>query len=458
VVATVPAVQTTYHDTPVSGGANYFYVVRAVQGCDSASSLEAQAATSGACTVGPAFAGAASVVNAATSTCALTVSWPAAATRCGGGVTYSVYRSASAPFTPGPGTLIASGLSGTSFSDHAGLSSATPYWYIVRAVDAGNGSNDGNGVAATATPTGPNSVGTWTDDAGDTGTARLAPALPWSIKATGGNAAPKVYSTGSYSNNVCAALTSPAITLESASLFTFYSKYDMESNYDAGIVEIATGPAYATWTKLAMNYPDPLSFTGNACNIPTGGAGSVFSRTVATPAYPGLPYSASLGAYVGQSVKLRWKFSSDAGVIGAGWWVDDVAITNAVIPGTCAAGTAPNPKEVSVDGAMKASRAGTGLDMTYTPGCGTLDNAIYWGTGPIAGSPVWTGAACALGNSGHATFDPGDPGPDTLLYFVVVGQNATNEGSYGPGAAGERTEAIGVGACDKPQVLTGTCP
>jgi hypothetical protein len=459
VVATVPAAQTTYHDTPVSGGATYYYVVRAIQGCESGSSAETQAATSGACTVGPAFAGAAAVVNAASPTCALNVSWPAAATRCGGNVTYSVYRSASTPFTPGPGSLIASGLSGTSYSDHTALSNATPYWYVVRAVDAGNGSDDGNAVAATATPTGPNGVGTWTDDAGDTGTARLTPALPWSIKATGGKAAPNVYSTGAYSNNVCAALTSPAITLQGGSLISFFSKYDMESNYDAGIVEIATGPTYATWTKLAMNYPDPLSFTGNACAIPTSGAGTVFSRTVTTPSYPGLPYSGSLGAYAGQSVKLRWKFSSDAGVVGAGWWVDDVAITNAIIPGTCSAGTAPNPKEASADGAMKASRRpGTGIDVTYAPGCGTLDNAVYWGTGSIVDAPNWTNAACALSNSGHAMFDPGDPGPGTLLYFVVVGQNAVNEGSYGPGAAGERLEAVGVGACDKPQVLTGSCP
>jgi len=459
VVATVPAAATTYHDTPVSGGATYYYVVRAVQGCESGSSAETQAATSGACTVGPSFAGATSVANAASSTCALNVSWPAAATRCGGSVTFSVYRSATIPFTPGPGTLIASGLSGTSFSDHGALSNGTSYGYIVRAVDAGNGSDDGNTIAATAAPTGPNSVGTWTDDAGDTGTAQLSPALPWSIKMTGGKSAPNVYSTGSYSNNVCAALTSPAITLQGGSSLSFASKYDMESNYDAGIVEVATGPGFATWTKLAMNYPDALSFTGNACNIPTGGAGTVFSRTVTTPSYPALPYSGSLSAYAGQSIKLRFRFSSDGGVVGAGWWVDDVAVTNAIIPGTCSAGSAPNPKEASADGAMKASRlAGTAIDVTYAPGCGTLDNAVYWGTGPIAGSPVWASSACALGNTGHATFDPGDPGPDTLLYFVVVGQNATTEGSYGPGAAGERPEAVGVGACDKPQVLTGTCP
>jgi hypothetical protein len=39
-----------------------------------------------------------------------------------------------------------------------------------------------------------------------------------------------------------------------------------------------------------------------------------------------------------------------------------------------------------------------------------------------------------------------------------VGQNATKEGSYGTGTAGERAEAIGIGACDKPRDLTGTCP
>jgi len=279
------------------------------------------------------------------------------------------------------------------------------------------------------------------------------------VKPTGGKTGPKVYSTGAYSNNVCSALTTPAITVQGGSSLSFASKYDMESNYDAGIVEVATGPGYGTWTKLALPYPDPLSFTGNACAFPTSGGGTVFSRATATPSYPPLPYSASLAGYTGQSIKLRWRFSSDGGVIGAGWWVDDVAVTNAVIPGACASGTASNPKEASPEGAMKASRiAGTGVELTYTPGCGTLDNAVYWGTGPIVGAPDWTQSACGVGNTGHATFDPGVPGPDTLVYFVIVGQNAAKEGSFGLSTAGERVEADGVGACDRPQDLTGTCP
>jgi len=458
-VATVPGGQTSYHDTPVTGGATNYYVVRAVQGCDSANSAEASATTSGACTVGPAFPGVAVVSNLANSTCMVSVTWPAAAPRCGGTVTYSIFRSATSPFIPGPSNLLASGLSGTSYTDHDTLANGATYTYMVRAVDAGNGADDGNIAALSASPTGPNSVGSWTDNAGDTGTARLTGALPWSVKPTGGKTAPKVYSTGSYSNNVCSALTTPAITLQSASALSFASKYDMETNYDAGIVEVATGPAYTNWTKLAMNYPDGLSFTGNACAIPTSGASTVFSRTIASPAYSPSGYLASLAVYSGQSVKVRWRFSSDGGVVGAGWWVDDIAITNAVIPGTCSAGVSPIPSEVSPVIPLKASRAaGTAVDVVYTPGCGTLDNAIYWGTGMISGAPGWTGAACALGNTGHAVFDPGDPPPDTLLYFVIAGQNNTKEGSYGTSSFGQRPEAVGVGACDKPQDLSGSCP
>jgi carboxypeptidase T len=460
VVATVPGSQLSYHDTPVSGIATYFYVVRAVQGCDSGNSAEAQAATTGPCIVGPTFPGLASVQNAAASTCALNLTWPAATTRCGGGVTYGVYRSTTSPFVPGPLNLLVSGLSGTSFVDHDALANGGTYFYIVRAVDAGNGSSDGNSVTLAATPTGVNSFGTWSDNAGDTGTARLTTSAPWSILATGGKTAPKVYATGTYANNVCAALTTPAITLQNGSSLSFASKYDMELNYDAGIVEVATGPGYGTWTKLAVNYPDGLANGGNACGIPVSGAGTVFSRTITTPAYPASPYSGSLAAYAGQSVKLRWRIASDGGVTGKGWWIDDIAITNAVLPGVCSAGAPLTPKEPSANGGMTVSRptAGPAVELSYLPGCGTTDNAIYWGSGPIAGSVAWTNAACAVGNTGRASFDPGDPGPDNFFYFVIVGQNATKEGSYGTGTLGERPEAVGIGACDKPQDLSGTCP
>ena len=255
------------------------------------------------------------------------------------------------------------------------------------------------------------------------------------------------------------ALTSPELTVQSGATLSFASKYDLETGYDLGIVEVAPGPAYSAWTKLAINYPaDSLTFTGNACGLPTSGTGTVFSRTFTFPNYPAFLYTGSLSAYAGQSVKLRWRLSSDPGVVGQGWWVDDVAVTNAVVPGTCSTGNAPNPKEASADGHMTASRAsGSAIQVAYTPGCGTTDSAVYWGTATAPGPPVWSGVACAAGNTGLATFDPGAIGPDTLLYFVVVGQNATGEGSYGAATAGERPESVGLGACDRPQDLSGAC-
>jgi hypothetical protein len=207
---------------------------------------------------------------------------------------------------------VASGLTGTSYTDTAGLTAA-PYAYIVRAVDAGNGVDDGNVVTVSTSPTGPPTVGTWSDDAGDSGIAAMTISNPWSVQPTGGRLAPGVYATGTYGNNVCASLTSPALTVQSGASLSFASKYDMETSFDLGIVEVASAPAYTNWTKLAINYPaDSITFTGNACGIPTS-TGNVFSRTMATPVYPVSSYAGSLNAYAGQSIKLRWRFSSDGG-------------------------------------------------------------------------------------------------------------------------------------------------
>jgi hypothetical protein len=465
-IGSVAAPQTSFIDTTVSGGAFYYYVVRALQPCDSGNSSEAAAMTTGTCFVGPAFAGLASAVNAESSTCGVQLAWPAASVRCGGALTYRVHRGTSQAFVPGPENVVASGLAGTSFSDHDALADGTTYTYAVRAVDAANGADDGNMVKRSATPSGAFASGTWSDDAGDTSPAKLSTSAPWAIQPAGGNAAPAVYATGTYTNNMCAALTSPTLGVQPGAALSFATKYSIETSWDAGIVEVAEGPAFATWTRLAtVNYPDALGNTGNACGFPKTFSGTVFSRTYATPAYPASNYTGSLAAYAGKDIKLRWRVGSDATGTGAGWWVDDVSVTNAVFRQVCAPGLASAPAEAGgPTSPMTAARgaAGTEVAVAYGPGCGTLDNTIFWGDGPIAGSASWTQAACSLGNTGKATFDPGDPAPGAFVYFVIVGRSAAAEGSYGLARVGgslvERPEAAGIGACDAPQVLNGTCP
>ena len=48
-----------------------------------------------------------------------------------------------------------------------------------------------------------------------------------------------------------------------------------------------------------------------------------------------------LAAYAGQSVQLRWLYRSDAvattNSVGEGWYVDDITISHAQVPGSCVA-------------------------------------------------------------------------------------------------------------------------
>jgi hypothetical protein len=116
------------------------------------------------------------------------------------------------------------------------------------------------------------------------------------------------------------------------------------------------------------------------------------------------------------------------------------------------------PASAEAAGLMVAPGTGSSLQISWTPACNATDHAVYWGTSPIAGTLNWTGAACALGITGTANFDPGFTPPNTLVYFVVVGRTAFNEGSYGKSSAGaERPEAAGGGTCDTPQVLGPAC-
>jgi hypothetical protein len=465
-VAAVPGGTTTWQDSPVSGGVTWRYVVRAFESCESPDSSEASAAATGPCTIGPAFGGVLSVSNPALSTCALVVRWGGATPRCGGPATFRVYRSATAPFVPGPSSLVAAGISGTEWTDRAALASGTPHHYIVRSVDAASGAEDGNFVSAVGIPTGPSSLGTWSDDAGDSGTAKMILGAPWSVLASGGRVAPKVYATGTYGNGICASLTSPVLTLGANAVLSFNAKYDIETNYDAGIVEIATGPGFSSWAKLTtVGYPNTLSNAGNACGFSTGGAGTAFSSTLTVPAYSASPYSGSLSAYSGKDVRLRWTLSTDSGVTGKGWWVDDIQITNVMIPGSCSAGSAPNPKEASPAGSsmrLTPTAEGNAIALAYSGACGALDHVLYAGVGPISGNVAWSSSICSLGNDGLAVVDPGEPPAGGLLYFVLVGQNGSREGSYGRSwtavAGTERPEATGVGSCHRSQDLTGSCP
>ena len=338
-----PVSAPSLHDTPVSGGVDYAYTVRANDSgglCLSMPSDCAEGVTTGACTEPPWFDGLDTATNLGEPQCGIELSWPEPnAIYCGADRTFALYRSTDPDFEPGPDTLLADGLTATTWTDHTDLVSGTTYSYAVRAVDVASGVADDNLVRRSAVPTGPVTLGTFFDDAGDTGVAQLTTAAPWAARTTGGHVAPHVYSTGPYSADQCAALVTEPLTLGAGATLSFWSSSDIEDSYDKGEVQISSDGG-ATWQRLEVGYPGNSSNTGDACGLPSG-------TTYFTGRNQGwASYSVSLAAYAGDEVQIRWLFSSDGSLQYGGWWVDEVEITQAGVPGPCSGQTA----EIMTDG------------------------------------------------------------------------------------------------------------
>ena len=134
---------TTFSDTSVEGGVLYYYVVRAVDGCESDASNEVSATPTGFCSLPPDFEGASWAAPQGLS-CWVRIGWAAASSACGGGVSYDVYRDTSPAFSPSGANRIAAAITGTTYEDRASLSAGTVYYYIVRATGTTTGEQDGN--------------------------------------------------------------------------------------------------------------------------------------------------------------------------------------------------------------------------------------------------------------------------------------------------------------------------
>ncbi|MCP3977850.1 MAG: hypothetical protein GY716_00775 [bacterium] len=323
----------TFTDTDVSGGTTYYYIVLANDGaaCTSPTSNEVDVTATGACTLSPSFAGLQDVTSPFESTCSLDLSWSSATANCDGPLRYNVYRSDTAEFTPDLSNRIATALSGMTYSDFAELESGERYYYIVRAVDLDSGVEEQNATEVSSVPFGTLTTGTWTDDGGDNGFAKMIMEDPWDLDATEGNLEPNVYKTGTYSNLQCAALTTPTLQLGAASVLTFSTKYEIENSWDKGEVQISTDGG-ATWTRLEVGYPGTSTQASDNCGFPTG---QYFTGTNLTWS----DFMVDLSAWSGQLVKVRWQLSTDSSQTRTGWWIDDVSITQVDVPGDCATGS-----------------------------------------------------------------------------------------------------------------------
>jgi hypothetical protein len=328
-------------DDRTQGGYSYAYKVRGVDGDVEGDVSECvDVVSNDTCNLLPTFDTASVDVDADNASCSVALTWSAATSNCPAAstVTYTVLRS-NDPYMTGA-TPVASNLTTPAFTD-VGVTDGTPYYYEVLATDS-VGNQAPPSRVANATPTGPDGPdpANFLDNV-DTH-AYMAMDPPWQITNTA--AADGVFSYHSAGDNqtylagACASIETPELTLPAGSTMTFQAQYDVEWQWDGVVTEISTDGG-TTWADLPPDggYPSDFSQTqGNGCNFPPSQGAFNGVSTVGNPADPNngsgdqvfLPWTTDLSGFAGESVKIRWRFSSDGGAEFAGFWLDEVRISN----------------------------------------------------------------------------------------------------------------------------------
>lgn len=343
---------TTFSDTSVSGGTTYGYTVRVVEGgtmpCESADSNCVEVTATGVCLLAPTFAGVTSVTNEATAACEISVTWDSGAARCGSSVVYNLYRSTSAGFTPGPGNLLASGLTGTSYQD-VEVETGMIYHYIVRAEDnSGNGSGphaggieDGNTVSLSAVPTGPDAID-FEDDL-ESGTAQWTVAAgpqdpgntnPWTLSTAQSHSPANAWfvtDQNSVKDQVLQ-MANPVVLPANPAKLNFWHRYNTENTWDGGVLEY-TVDGGTTWQDILEGDGNSIpanvdrflagEYVGNlrASSNPLGGRAAWFGDNTAFE-----QVNVDLSDFAGSTINFRWRLGCDGSQGDEGWYVDDIEI------------------------------------------------------------------------------------------------------------------------------------
>jgi len=494
------------------------------------------ATATGSCNLKPAFAGATAGTSADQPNCGVTLSWTPPASGCPltPNLRYNIYRGTIPDFVATPASRIATCVDGPSaYIDRDNVASGASYYYVVRAEDnsTGNGgpcnggNEDANNTVVSGTAYGPGTQaapGTFTDGGGD-GTAfmRLNVAGPgdtadqaWRYVKTANDAGANHTPGGSYAYrnagpgpaatyqaDVCAEMQSPPLTAGATSVnLQYWERHQIEYHWDGIAVEYAVnGGAWADvppptnsaalgcaatddttgWETLSCTQAPPVnacgySSTKNAFNGPFGGGTSCTDW--ATSGLTGYAHRchAISGLNPGDSVQFRWRFASDPGAEFAGFYLDDITVTNVTVPtacapdtcagqpdatacsdglscttgdaclgGACQAGSSPPPPaevaDVQLDGA-----AGTSLSWAALPGGVVYDVDSSTLSDLHAGGTA--GAACLandLASASYVDVRP-DPTPGEGFYYLIRAQTPCGTGTFGMGTqGGERLPTAG---------------
>lgn len=411
----------------------------------------------------PTFAGLTSATLASAGSCGVVLAWSAGTPACGGALTYNVYRSTSAGFTPAVENLIALGLSGTGYTDSSGLAAGTTYYYVVRAQDSVLGVEDANLVTASATPL--FAVGTFTetfegtgfDNSGWTHQA-VSGATDWAWSTARSQTPTHSWFAADTASTSDRILVSPAFPLSATSTLSFWHTYAFEGTtatcYDGGTLEISTDGG-TTWSVVPDASFTAGGFTGTAngsYSNPIGGKRAWCAGTVGTMTQ----VTVNLAAWAGKSAKLRWHAGDDSSTAATGWYVDSVTVSGVPVDGAGAstitapaavcAGSAGNTASVP-DAGGSATYAWTITNGTITSSATTRTITFTAGpTGPLGlGVSVHAGYCPAVG-SRNVTLTSAPSATVTTSTAVCAGSTGNTASVPDAGAGATYLWTIDAGA------------
>jgi hypothetical protein len=495
------------------------------------------ATATGTCNLKPSFAGASSASSNNQSNCGVNVSWTPSTSSCPLTPTmrYSVFRGTTPDFVPSAANRIATCVTGpSSYLDTASLASGSTYYYAVRAEDnsSGNGGDcnggneDANSIVVAGTAYGvglQSSPATWTDGGGD-GTAFLSLNVPgpgdtptntWRFVRTaddpganhtpGGGYAYRNAGPGPsniYLPDTCAEMQTPSLPAAASSVnLEYWERHQLEYHWDGVTVEYAidgfewnTVPAPSNdpavgcastdtttgWETFACTQSPPVNACGYGTFINTYngafGSGSSCNDYVTASTVTAYAHRCHqiTGLLPGDTIQFRWRFSSDPGAEYAGFYLDDIAVTNVTLPNACtpntctgqpdatacdpgvactagacsagscqASGPAPPPQEIA--GVQVNGHSGTTVSWTASLS-GAVSYDVVGATISSLQAGGTTGATCLANNLAVTSFVDGQPDPPAGdgYYYLVRAQSACGTGTYGNDSSGSpRSPASG---------------
>jgi hypothetical protein len=478
------------------------------------------ATATGACNLKPSFSGAVAAASAGQGTCGVTVSWTPGMSGCAltPSLRYNVFRGTTPDFVPSIASRIATCVVGNSYLDTDNLQSGTTYYYVVRAEDSstvgggecGGGNEESNSVIVYGTPFGAGlqaAPGTWTDGGGDVngsltfGTTVSTSGPGWRFVKTANDPGANHTPGGSYAYRnagptasdryeyLCSRMYTPQLTVGATSLnLQYWERHQLENKWDG--VEIAYSVNGGQWTKV----PDPSNSPAegcdaadnttdwdrltcapaslNACATPslqrviTGP--SPIDATCTTKSLEGpapTPYAhrchhitGLTGLTPGDSIQFRWGATADWIYEFAGFYLDDVAVTNIRLPNACVPNTCPGQPNGTAcndgnacsinDACSVGSCAGTPItapaetqhvhveaDKTSfvwdaQPGATSYD-AVRGALGAFPVGPGGGDEVCFDGLGAAGLVDASTPAPDTGFWYLSRARNACGVGTFG---------------------------